>query len=125
MDKYFGGFRDYDNMKNQFSVTRYGRGHKTSEKIVPEEFPSDEEVLFASYENYGYEGSAIVLFRRDGKFFVDESSHCSCYGLEDCWAPQHIAPEQIIRLAEVVGNHHDKAALPLITAIAIIENKVQ
>ena len=41
------------------------------------------EVLLASYTYEDYSGSAFVLFRRGGKLYEVNGSHCSCYGLED------------------------------------------
>jgi hypothetical protein len=40
------------------------------------------EVLLASYTYEDYSGSAFVLFRRDGKLYEVNGSHCSCFGLE-------------------------------------------
>lgn len=41
------------------------------------------EILIASYTYEDYEGSAFVLFRRDGKLYEIVASHCSCYGLSE------------------------------------------
>jgi hypothetical protein len=46
------------------------------------------EILLASYGTPGYEGYAFVLFRRDGKLYEVNGSHCSCFGLEDQWRPE-------------------------------------
>lgn len=32
------------------------------------------------YENYGYEGSGEAVGYRDGKLYVKNLGHCSCYG---------------------------------------------
>ena len=48
----------------------------------------DVEILLASYEYENYEGEAFVLFRRDGKLWEVNASHCSCYGLENQWEPE-------------------------------------
>lgn len=37
-----------------------------------------------------YEGSAYVLFRRDGELYEVEGSHCSCYELEGQWHPERV-----------------------------------
>jgi hypothetical protein len=39
------------------------------------------EVILASYGTEDYGGDAFVLFRRDGKLYEVNGSHCSCYGL--------------------------------------------
>ena len=46
------------------------------------------KILLASYGTGGYEGSAFVLFRRDGQLYEVNGSHCSCYGLENQWDPE-------------------------------------
>ena len=48
-------------------------------------------ILLASYGSTSDEGSdccAFVLFRRDGKLWEVNGSHCSCYGLEGQWDPE-------------------------------------
>lgn len=56
--------------------------------------PTDAEVVYASYTFEGYEGSAIIVFRRDGKWFENNDSHCSCHGLED-WRPEETSLEAL------------------------------
>jgi hypothetical protein len=46
------------------------------------------ELLYACYESYGYDGSAIVVFRKDGELFLVSGGHCSCYGLSDEWSAE-------------------------------------
>lgn len=70
MEKYVG-FDDLQDIKKNFDSDCDGL--------------LDEEVLFASYGNECYEGFAIVLFKRDGKLYTSEGSHCSCHGLEGQW----------------------------------------
>ena len=48
----------------------------------------DGEVLVAMYEKEAYEGTACVLFERDGRLYEVNASHCSCYGLEGQWSPE-------------------------------------
>lgn len=45
-------------------------------------------IIIAWYGDGDYCGSAFVLFRRDGKLYEVNGSHCSCYGLEDQWDPE-------------------------------------
>lgn len=52
-------------------------------------------ILFATYGCQEYEGSAWVLFERDGKLFEVNGSHCSCYGLEDQFEPEETRLEAI------------------------------
>ena|ERR1041385_6743058 len=48
----------------------------------------DVEILLATYVYADYNGDAFVLFRKNGKLFEVNGSHCSCYGLsERGWGP--------------------------------------
>ncbi|MNP96417.1 hypothetical protein D3C85_90000 [compost metagenome] len=55
------------------------------------------EILLASYVYEDYDGSAFVLFRRDGKLWEVNGSHCSCYGLEECWEPEEATLDSLQR----------------------------
>jgi hypothetical protein len=50
------------------------------------------EIIYAVYDRPDYEGWAQVIFVRDGKLYEAHGSHCSCYGLEDQWAPEETLP---------------------------------
>lgn len=73
---YVGNFSSAEDVFQEFAVEEAERKH-----IV---------FLFASYDTPDYEGYADVLYRdeRDGKLYEVHGSHCSCYGLEECWAPE-------------------------------------
>lgn len=53
------------------------------------------EVLLASYEYQDYYGDAFVLYRKDGKLYEVNGSHCSCYGLEGQWSPEETTKESL------------------------------
>jgi hypothetical protein len=63
------------------------------------------DVLLASYGSENYGGDAFVLFRRDGKLYEVNGSHCSCYGLgtqgyhtderETQWQPEETTVEAL------------------------------
>lgn len=53
------------------------------------------EIIYANYNNEGYEGDAFVLFRRGGKLFESNGEHCSCYGLEGQWSPEETSLEAL------------------------------
>lgn len=59
-----------------------------------------EEVLVARYDQEGYEGSALVIFRQGNQIFTVEGGHCSCYGLEDQWEPIGYPLDVFVLLAE-------------------------
>lgn len=48
----------------------------------------EDKILFAEYYHESYEGTAFVLFKKDGKLYEIHARHCSCYGLEDQWNPE-------------------------------------
>ena len=52
-------------------------------------------ILFASYVAGGYEGSALVIYEREGKLYEVNGSHCSCYGLENQWEPEETSMEAL------------------------------
>lgn len=67
------------------------------------------EVLLASYTYEDYYGSAFVLFRKDGRLFEVNGSHCSCYGLSErsyCvdgqtqWQPEETTVEALLHRLE-------------------------
>lgn len=53
------------------------------------------KIIFAAYTCESYEGSALVIFQKDGKLFEVNGSHCSCYGLEDQWSPEETSLEAL------------------------------
>lgn len=56
---------------------------------------SDINILFASYGNEDYSGSAWVLFKKDGKLFEVNAGHCSCNGLGGEWNPSETSLEEL------------------------------
>jgi hypothetical protein len=95
MKKYFGSFTDRDNVAGEFGQVPCKWGTTDEERIPNADFPTEDEILFASYENQDYDGDAFVLFRKDGKLYEVHGSHCSCYGLEECWQPEETTVEAL------------------------------
>ncbi len=108
-EKYFGNFPDRERVADDFFPSYEG-------VPVPEDFPTDEEILFASYGGGGYDGDAHVLYERDGKLYEVHGSHCSCYGLEGQWEPEETSLDALAmrKRPDDDGYHflhdHDKAA---------------
>lgn len=84
MKRYFGDWDSYADMARGF-------GMEDSKS-----FPRAGRIIFAFYENSGYEGGAVVIYRgTDGKLYEVRSSHCSCNGLE--WdAGGEVTPEALV-----------------------------
>ena len=53
------------------------------------------ELLYASYSQDGYDGSAVVVLRRDGELRLVSGGHCSCHGLEDQWSEEPVTVEAL------------------------------
>ena len=62
------------------------------------------EVLIAWYGDGCYCGAAFVLYRKDGKLFEVNGSHCSCYGLEDQWEPEETTWE-VLAIRDLRGSY--------------------
>jgi hypothetical protein len=87
--KYLNNWSDFESMISDFS--EYGPDYST--EINPD--TEGVEVLLASYGTPSYEGYAFVLFRKDGKLYEVNASHCSCYGLEGQWSPEETTVESL------------------------------
>lgn len=84
-----------DGMKDDFGITDADLG--------------GVEILLASYTYEDYSGSAFVLFRKDGKLFEVNGSHCSCFGLSESdysgdttsqWQPEETNAESLAKRLE-------------------------
>lgn len=103
-NRYFNNFENIEDLHREF--LDYGQFDKG---IRIEGFPTDSEILFASYETGCYEGDSVVLFKRDGKLYHNAASHCSCYGLEGQWGPTEIDPAQLRMERKPYSDHGDDA----------------
>lgn len=93
--KYVGNFNDRESVAREYE---HGVGERwdTSKPYTPaEDFPTDNQILYASYEQESYEGSSFVLFKRGGKLYEVNGSHCSCMGLEGQWKPEETTWEAL------------------------------
>lgn len=77
-------------------------GNFDDEQDVIGAFEIDEKelrsafILYATYESEGYEGSAFVLFERNGQLYEVHGSHCSCMGLEGQWEPEETSADALV-----------------------------
>lgn len=77
---------------------------------VPQSEREGVEILFADYTYEDYSGNANVLFARDGELYEVFGSHCSCFGLEGQWEPEHLDKSialQIIERREGVADYRE------------------
>lgn len=85
---------EYEAEKSPWTNDRMWNENKAKLKQALEsETYKNIEILWAEYDMDGYEGSAFVLFRKDGKLYRVDGSHCSCYGLEGQWLPEETSWE--------------------------------
>ena len=82
--KYYGYCEGRDNLITEFEPENV------------EEFPTEEEILFACLECESYDGYAVILFKRDNQLYMVEGSDSSFYGFEGQWKPDAVEPEQIL-----------------------------
>ena len=77
-------------------------GDFEDEQDVIDQFEIDQNelngafILYATYEIDGYEGSAFVLFSRDGQLYEVHGGHCSCMGLEGQWEPEETTVDALV-----------------------------
>jgi len=57
--------------------------------------------LYAEYEQESYEGSAFVIFVKNGIIYEVHGGHCSCYGLEGQWVPEERTPLALLSRPDV------------------------
>lgn len=63
-----------------------------------------DQVIYAIYDQPPYEGYADVIYRVGDRFYWAHGSHCSCYGLEEQWAPIEYSQHELVA-ALARGNH--------------------
>jgi hypothetical protein len=93
---------------------------------LPDDFPTDEQIVYAYYSYEDYSGTAFVLFERDGVLYEVNRSHCSCMGLEEQWSPEATSWAVIAarvndhwpRFASYSGEPTDTESAALIALIA-------
>jgi len=45
------------------------------------------ELLVSIGNSYGYEEEMLVIYEKDGRLYIVEASHCSCYDFSGQWSP--------------------------------------
>jgi hypothetical protein len=87
---YEGDFENWASVAHQFFDNPYFDGYKPERSTWLGEEP---EAVYACYWYEHYEGSAVVVYKRDGQWFLVTGGHCSCYGLEGQWEPEAFDPK--------------------------------
>lgn len=104
--------------QNWQSVNGEFHGERWSWEETPEKqswLGEEPEFIFAYYNYVDYSGDSTVIFKKDGKWFLNSAGHCSCYGLEGMWQPEEFDPqehflalEQGKRLVSVTYSYYDE-----------------
>lgn len=81
MKAYFDGFRDQEDVLEQFNAS--------------DEY-KNVNIVYAWYNYEDYSGSAFVLFKKGRKLYEVHESHCSCNGLEEGWSPEETTVDQLL-----------------------------
>jgi len=119
--KYRGGqWGDRDGVAGEFFPV-YDR----ETRPLPDDFPTDEQIVYAYYSYEDYHGTALVLFERDGTLYEVNGSHCSCMGLEEQWEPEETSWAALAarvgnnwpRFASYPGNPQDAESAALIALV--------
>lgn len=88
----YDGFNDWKDVQGNFSMDE----------------PEPDQVLLAVYDTPSYEGYALVIYRKDSKYFVSQGGHCSCYGLEGQWEPEEYTKEVLTaQLERLISSCYD------------------
>jgi hypothetical protein len=81
MGQYFGHWKDKQDVIYEFGID-------------PKEL-DEARIHIAWYGQGDYDGSAFVLYTKDGQLYECHGSHCSCYGLEGQWSPEETTVEAL------------------------------
>ncbi len=104
-----GRWSDYNSMREDWfdSYSHWNEEKQQYEaEPIPETFPSEDKILFASYGGGSYDGDAFVLFEENGKLYEVHGSHCSCYGLEGQWKPEETSIEALRKKDRKTEENH-------------------
>lgn len=95
----FGAWEELKDIGNGFTDSYLGQSEKDLADAITATLEAADFVL-AYYDYECYEGTAYVLYLKDGVWYEVDGSHCSCYGLEGQWEPQETNVEALkLRLA--------------------------
>lgn len=97
MRVYWGNFTCWADIEREFSVR------------CPE---NGKTIVYACYEYEDCLGWATVLWWQDGKFWLVEGSHCSCYGLEGQFRVEETPLEAVLRLHDAGKFHYVEHNFP-------------
>ena len=98
---YKGIFEKKEDVFQEFS-----EGYDVLDDVMAKEMKNCN-ILFAWYGNGSYDGSAFVLFEREGDLYEVNGGHCSCYGLEDQWDPEITSVPELEHRIREGGLGHD------------------
>ena len=77
-----GDWKTWEDVENSF----YG--------ALPKPFPG--KLLYAECDRDAYDGHAVLVWKVGQNYWINMASHCSCYGLSECWNPEFYGPRQVL-----------------------------
>lgn len=104
----------------------YGTPQELSEgelkEMVSRIYPFDCAVY--GYANRGFEGSGNLIYRKDGKYFHHDLSHCSCFGpIEKLYHDDLLGHLSLKKLQEKCSEELTRDISPLIVKMREIRSK--
>lgn len=91
MSNYFGSWTKKEDVVNDFDLDYWEK------KQI-----DNADIIIAVYEHEGYDGTAFILFKKDGKLYEVNDSHCSCNGLNN-WQPEETSKEALLKRSDHYG----------------------
>lgn len=88
--------REYEAKESPYPNVEAWLGYKAAlSRALAGDVWQGVEIILAAYGDDNYSGDAFVLFRKDGKLYEVNGSHCSCNGLEGQWEPEETTAEAL------------------------------
>jgi hypothetical protein len=103
-----------ENRKKYFN--KWSSIEEVQESFAPEsynpDFPTDEDMLIASYEYINHEGDGVVLFKKQDKiYFATGGHHSASDDFLHQWKPDEVSVAQLNLMKNPCRRHGDGANL--------------
>lgn len=69
-------------------------GYDPSEGVPTREELEGADIVYVTYESGDFDGGWCVIFVKEGQWFIDMGSHCSCFG--PGWSPKATDPKHLL-----------------------------
>ena len=94
-------------------MSKYIENFKSLEDVISSYTAPDDALkgatVYLAWYGYGdYCGSSLVIFKKDGKLYEVNGSHCSCNGLEGQWEPEETT-WKALSMRDISGEYEGSA----------------